>query len=154
MKLSKKTKYALKAMLLLAREYKQGPLLISDVAKREKIPRKFLEAILLTLKNRGLLQSKKGKGGGYFLDTSPTEVSIGSIVRIFEGPLAPTACASENAYTACAECNDDLPCGVRLVMQDVRNAIAHILDGTSLSDVIDHEDQMRKNRDGMLMYEI
>ncbi len=154
MKLSKKTKYALKAMLLLAREYKQGPLLISDVAKREKIPRKFLEAILLTLKNRGLLQSKKGKGGGYFLDTSPAEVSIGSIVRIFEGPLAPTACASASAYTACAECNDDLTCGVRLVMKDVRDAIAHILDGTNLSDVVDHEDRMRKKRDGMLMYEI
>ena len=87
--LSKKSKYALKALIVLAKEYGQGPVLISDIAQREDIPRKFLELILLELKNQGILQSKKGKGGGYFLGRPPHQVSVGHVIRVLEGPLAP-----------------------------------------------------------------
>ncbi len=92
--LSKKSKYALKAMMVLAKEYGQGPVLISDLAQREDIPRKFLELILLELKNQGLLQSKKGKGGGYFLRRDPQMISVGHIVRVLDGPIAPLPCVS------------------------------------------------------------
>jgi len=99
--LSKKSKYALKALMVLAKEYGQGPVLISDVAQRAGIPRKFLELILLELKNQGILQSKKGKGGGYFLAREPRAISVGHIIRILDGPIAPLPCVSKTAYMRC-----------------------------------------------------
>jgi len=134
--LSKKSKYALKAMLVLAKEYGQGPVLISDLARREAIPRKFLELILLELKNRGLLQSKKGKGGGYFLARDPQSISVGHIVRVLDGPIALLPCVSQTAYMRCRECRDERSCGIRLVMKQVRDASAKIMDSTSLADVL------------------
>src|SRR6202044_2433950 len=113
--LSKKSKYALKAMMVLAKEYGQGPVLISDLAQREGIPRKFLELILLELKNHGLLQSKKGKGGGYFLAKPPNTIAAGQIVRIVDGPIAPLPCVSRTAYMRCDECPDERTCPIRLV---------------------------------------
>jgi Rrf2 family protein len=115
--LSKKSKYALKAMMVLAKEYGQGPVLISDLAQREGIPRKFLELILLELKNQGLLQSKKGKGGGYFLRREPHLISVGHIVRVLDGPIAPLPCVSKTAYMRCRECRDERSCGIRIVMK-------------------------------------
>ena len=134
--LSKKTKYALKAMLVLAKEYGQGPVLISDIAQREAIPRKFLELILLELRNQGVLQSKKGKGGGYFLGRPPQQISVGQVVRILEGPLAPLPCVSKTAYMRCRECRDERTCGIRIVMKEVRDATAKILDSTTLEDML------------------
>ena len=99
--LSRKSKYALKAMVVLAKEHGQGPILIADIARRERIPRKFLETILLELRNRGVLQSRKGKGGGYFLSRSPRKVTLGEILRDIEGPLAPISCVSHTAYARC-----------------------------------------------------
>ena len=122
--LSKKSKYALKAMLVLAKEYGQGPVLISDMAQREGIPRKFLELILLELKNQGLLQSKKGKGGGYFLGREPHLISVGHIIRVLDGPIAPLPCVSKTAYMRCRECRDERSCGIRIVMKEVRDATA------------------------------
>ena len=87
---------------MLAKEYGQGPVLISEIARRETIPPKFLELILLELKNQGILQSKKGKGGGYFLSRTPQSVSVGQIVRIMEGPLAPLPCVSKTSLCAAA----------------------------------------------------
>ena len=143
--ISKKTKYGLQALLLLAREYGQGPLLISELAEREGIPKKFLEYILLQLKNAGLLQSQKGKGGGYALAKAPAEISVGQAVRILEGPLAPVPCVSVMAYQKCQECRDERTCGIRLVMIDVRDAMARILDHTSLQDMLQRsEDEARK----------
>src|SRR3954451_7453329 len=126
--ISKKTKYALKALIYLSREYDKGPILISDLARDERIPKKFLELILLALRNNGILQSKKGKGGGYYLGKSPKSVSMGQVIRILEGPLAPVPCVSETAYAACDECESEELCGIRMVMKDVRDAIAKILD--------------------------
>ena len=107
---------------------------INEVASLEKIPTKFLEQILLTLKNSGFLQSKRGMAGGYYLAKPPEEIMLGQIIRILDGPLAPIRCVSQMAYEPCG-CPDEKSCGLRMVMGDVRNAIANILDKTSLADV-------------------
>jgi len=134
--LSMKAKYGLRAMSVLAREYGLGPVLIADLSKKERIPRKFLESILLDLKRKGILRSKKGKGGGYLLSRAPAEVSIGELVRALDGPLALLPCVSQTAYRRCDECIDERTCGIRSVMKEVRDKTAEILDGTSLEDLI------------------
>ena len=134
--LSKKAKYALQAMILLAQEYDSGPVLIADLAERGRMPGKFLELILLSLKNHGLLQSRKGRGGGYSLGRPPDQITMGEVIRIVEGPLAPLPCVSKIAYHRCEECVDERTCGIRLVMKEVRDGIASILDGTTFDDVL------------------
>ena len=131
--ISKKSKYALRALFELAEKYEQGPVLISQLAERHRIPRKFLEAILLELTRNGLLQSKKGRGGGYVLGRKPGDITIGQIVRVLEGPLALVTCVSQTAYKPCDECLDEETCGIRLAMKEVRDATAHILDNTTLA---------------------
>ena len=116
---------------------------IREISQQEQIPAKFLEQILLALKNAGLLHSKMGVGGGYHLAKPPSEISLGSIVRVLDGPLAPVKCVSQMAYEPCG-CPDEETCGLRLVMGDVRNAIANLLDGTSLADVTQRVDAVRK----------
>jgi Rrf2 family protein len=127
----------------LSRAYGGGPLLIADMAAREAIPKKFLEQILLRLKAKGLVDSKKGKGGGYTLVRAPDKITLGEVIRLIEGPLAPLPCASETAYRKCDECVDDRFCGTRLVMREVRNAMAGILDRTTLADVCRRVDSAR-----------
>mgnify|MGYP001350196089 CR=1 FL=1 len=134
--ISMKTKYGLKALIYLARRYEQGPILIADLAREERIPKKFLENILLNLKNAGVLQSRKGRGGGYSLGRPPEKITFGQAIRLMEGPLAPVPCVSEMAYARCTECGSELSCGIRLVMKDVRDEMARILDGTTLADVL------------------
>lgn len=133
--LSRKARYALRALYALTADEARGPVLIADLADREHIPRKFLEAILLELKNAGILRSKKGKGGGYALARSPEQITMGQVIRTIDGPLAPLPCASERAYVKCEECTDDATCGTRQVMKKVRDAVAAILDSTTLADV-------------------
>ena len=133
--LSKKAKYAIKALLALADREGEEPMRIADLAREEQIPPKFLELILLGLKNNGMLQSRKGKGGGYLLARDPADIYLGQIVRMFDGPLAPVPCASQTAYVRCADCRSEAVCGVRLAMKEVRDATAKILDGTSLADL-------------------
>jgi Rrf2 family protein len=142
--ISRKTKYALNALVYLARQYQKGPVLISEIAESERIPRKFLEQILLDLKNNGILQSKKGKGGGYFLRRPPREIIIGKVVRLFDGPLAPVSCVSQTAYHRCGECRDENACGIRAVMKDVRDAMAGILDKTTLEDTLQRATNMEQ----------
>lgn len=134
--LSRKSKYALKALAVLAKEYGQGPVLISDMAQRDEIPRKFLEIILLELKNAGMLQSRKGKGGGYSLGRPPHQITLGHVIRVLDGPLAPLPCVSRTAYVRCRECRDERTCGIRMVMKEVRDATAQILDATTLADML------------------
>jgi Rrf2 family protein len=131
--LSRKAKYAIKALLALADNEHEEPMRIADLARTEQIPPKFLELILLGLKNHGILQSRKGKGGGYLLARDPGEIYLGQIVRLFDGPLAPVPCASQTAYVPCADCRNEAVCGVHLAMKEVRDATARILDGTSLA---------------------
>ena len=129
--LSNKGKYGLKAMIHLARF--EGPCLAAEIAAQNQIPRKFLDAILLELRNAGILSSKKGKGGGYHLARPADKITAGQIIRILDGPLAPIACASRTAYRKCTDCPDENACGVRDLMLDVRDAMALILDRTSIA---------------------
>src|ERR1043165_9281191 len=133
--LSKKAKYGLKAMTVLAREYGNGPLLIEEIAKREQIPVKFLELILLDLKKKGFLQSKKGKGGGYYLNKLPETISVGALIRALDGPLALLPCVSQMAYERCEECPDEESCGIRMVFKDVRDSTAQILERITLAEM-------------------
>jgi Rrf2 family protein len=133
--LSRKSKYGLKALLVLAEKAGTEPVLISALADRDAIPKKFLEAILLELKRHGVVQSRKGKGGGYFLRRRPAEISFGEVIRVLDGPLAAVPCVSQMAYMKCTDCVDEPTCGVRLAMKEVRDATAHILDNTTLADV-------------------
>ncbi len=135
--LSKRGKYALRALYCLGREYGKGPILIATIAATEQIPKKFLELILLQMRDRGIVASKKGKGGGYALAKPPEQITLGSIIRIIDGPLAPLPCASETAFRKCDECVDEKRCGTKLVMRQVRDAMSAILDHTTIADVND-----------------
>jgi Rrf2 family protein len=154
--LSKRTQYSLRAMYALARGYGKGPVLISTLADEEAIPKKFLEQILLALKSSGLVESKKGKGGGYSLVRSPEKITVADVIRLMEGPLAPLPCASETRFRKCDECVDIETGGTRIVMRQVRDAIADILDSTTLADVIAKVDEARhpQGEPEVLMYEI
>jgi Rrf2 family protein len=138
MRLSKRGEYGIRAMIVLADVPDDSEpnqmLQIKDISQRENIPAKFLEQILLALKNAGLLQSRMGFGGGYFLARPAAEINLGQIVRVLDGPLAPVRCVSRMAYQPC-DCPDEKTCGLRMVMGDVRDAIANILDNTSLEDI-------------------
>jgi Rrf2 family protein len=133
--LSSKGKYGLKALLHLADEEGAGSLLIADIAAKNQMPKKFLDAILLELKNAGFLHSKKGRGGGYVLAKPASRIMLGDVVRTLDGPLAPIPCASRTAYRRCDDCNDASVCRIRALMLDVRDAVARILDETSLADL-------------------
>jgi Rrf2 family protein len=136
--LSKKTQYGLKALGYLALKYGEGPVLISEIAKKKKIPVKFLESILLQLKNRGILESKKGKGGGYFLVNSPKKTTLAVAIRIVDGPIAMIPCVSLNFYQKCKDCTE-ATCGLNKVMSYTRDATLKILEKKTLYDLIDDE---------------
>lgn len=149
MKLSKKGEYALRALieLGLAAEVKRELVQVSELAEKEHMPVKFLEQIMQTLKGEGIVKSQRGKFGGYALAKPAREITIGSIVRFIDGPLAPIGCVSQTAYEKCS-CPDEVHCGLRMLMLDVRNAISGILDRYSLADVV--EVTLRKlKRDGL-----
>jgi len=129
-------------------------MLIADLAARENIPRKFLETILLELKNAGVLHSKKGKGGGYALAKNPAEIVLGDVIRVIDGPLAPIPCVSEHAYVRCEECVDEATCGTRLVMKQVRDAIAQILDNTTLASALEQSARARRQSLTQVTYAI
>jgi Rrf2 family protein len=134
--LSKKTQYGLKALGYLAAKYGEGPVLISEIAQIKKIPIKFLETILLQLKNKGILESKKGKGGGYYLAHSPKKTTLAVAIRIVDGPIAMIPCVSKNFYKKCDDCND-ATCGLRKTMLWTRDATLKILEKKTLFDLID-----------------
>jgi Rrf2 family protein len=138
--LSKKSKYAIKALIALAEHGREEPMRIADLAREQQIPPKFLELILLELRNQGFLRSRKGKGGGYLLARDPGTIYLGQIVRMFDGPLAPVPCASQTAYVPCSDCRNEAICGVHLAMKEVRDATARILDGTSLGKLLQQID--------------
>jgi Rrf2 family protein len=146
-RLSKRGEYGLRAMILLAEPSAPGNapsmMQIKDIALREQISAKFLEQILLALKNAGMLHSKMGIGGGYYLARPAREITLGQIFRVLDGPVAPVKCVSQMAYESCG-CPDEETCGLRLVMGDVRNAISDILDRTSLADVSKRQQSVRK----------
>jgi Rrf2 family protein len=133
--LSKKAKYALKALLFLSKNTDRGAILIAEISETEGIPKKFLENILLELKKQGILQSKRGKDGGYFLGKTTDKIIIGHVVRIIDGPLAPIPCVSKMAYRRCDECIDEKTCEIRNLFLQVRDATIEILDNTTLKQL-------------------
>src|ERR1700742_1187130 len=138
MKLSKRGEYALRALIDFGIAYELGrPLLkIGELVEKERLPVKFLEQILTQLRGAGYIETKRGKAGGYFLAKPPKEISLGQVIRLIDGPLAPISCVSVTAYERCT-CPDEAHCGLRMLMLDVRNAIARILDRYVLGDVVD-----------------
>jgi Rrf2 family protein len=138
--LTKKGKYGLKALVHLARSEPGKAVQVAEIAARETISKKFLDAIMRDLKNAGFVRSWKGPGGGFALSRSPSDIVVGAVVRALDGPLAPIACASRTAYQPCDDCADLSTCAVRIVMTEVRNAIAGVLDGTTLADLLARSD--------------
>lgn len=132
--LSQKARYALKAMLALARAGGDEPMLIGDIAEAENVPKKFLELILLDLKKRGLVHSMRGRSGGYVLGKPPADISFAEIIRIIDGPLALAPCASRTAFRKCDDCEDVETCAIRKVLVHVRDSTADILEGRTLAD--------------------
>ncbi|MBZ0244904.1 MAG: Rrf2 family transcriptional regulator [Cyclobacteriaceae bacterium] len=140
--LSKKCKYAIHALVYLARRYQQGPVHIHEIADREKIPKKFLEAILLELRKAKILQSKKGKGGGYYLLKKPEEVNLMEIIRLMDGAIAMLPCVSLNYYESCEECKDEEACSIRIAFVGVRDETLRILAGSTLDKMVANNPQL------------
>jgi Rrf2 family protein len=133
--LSKKTQYAFKALIYLTERAGKGPVLISEIAEKKTIPLKFLENILLELKKAGVLESKKGKGGGYYFAMDPRKVSLAKVMRLLDGPIALLPCVSLNFYKKCDDC-DELVCGLNKMMVQVRDATLKILEEKTLADIL------------------
>lgn len=138
MKLSKRAEYGLRALINLgiAQELGRDRISISELAACDNLPLKFVEQILMQLREAGYVDSKRGKFGGYFICKPVSEIRMGELVRLLDGPLAPISCASQTAYQKCS-CPDETHCGLRMLMIDVRNAMANILDRYSLADVVE-----------------
>lgn len=134
--LSKKTQYAFKALMYMAQAEKEGPILIAEISRKKKIPLKFLENILLELKNVGILDSKKGKGGGYFLKQDPSKVKMATIIRLVNGPISMLPCVSLYFYERCKNCNEK-KCALHDIMIEVRDATLQVVDNRTLLDLID-----------------
>jgi len=133
--LSKKTQYAFRALTHLVENYNKGPVLISEISKKKKIPLKFLENILLELKKAGILESKKGKGGGYFLKAHPSKTHVANVIRVVDGPISMLPCVSLYFYERCKNC-DERYCGLHDVMEKVSDATLNILEKRTLQDLV------------------
>lgn len=133
--LSMKSQYAFKALSYLTLKFNEGPVLISEIAKKKKIPLKFLENILLELKKAGILDSKKGKGGGYFLKQRPEKVKVATVIRLINGPIAMLPCVSLYFYERCKNC-DEKKCGLHDMMLEVRDATLQIVENRTLKDLV------------------
>ena len=134
--LSQKSKYALRALVVLARKPSGEMVVVGEIAEQQNVPHKFLELILLELRKHGILFSQRGRNGGYTLARPIEAITFGEVIRIMDGPLAPLPCASVAGYRRCVDCQDERTCEIRRVMCSVRNAVTEILDNTSLADAI------------------
>ncbi|MGB3798479.1 MAG: Rrf2 family transcriptional regulator, partial [Lewinella sp.] len=142
--LSKKSKYAINALVYLARYEEDQPISVSRIAEDRHIPLKFLEAILTELKNARILKSKKGKYGGYSLNGSPEEIDLAQVVRLFDGAIALLPCVTHDYYEPCEECIDEETCGIRQVALEIRNATVARLKGATLASILERERKMRE----------
>jgi Rrf2 family protein len=140
--LSKKCKYAIHALIYLAERFEQGPVHIQEISEKQKIPKKFLEAILLELRNAKILHSKKGKGGGYYLHKKPEEVNMIDIIRHMDGAIAMLSCVSLNYYEHCDECQDEVTCGIRDAFVQVRDQTLKVLEKSTLAHILKRQKQL------------
>ena len=134
--LSKKTRYAMLALTKLAKEYGKGAILISEIAQSENLPQRFLENILQELKKLGIVSSRQGKSGGYYLAHDPQEIKLVTVIRHFEGTIAMMYCISEKAYQPCEFCKDETTCQIRKVFKEIRDTTYGILSKTTLKELI------------------
>ena len=139
--LSQKAQYAFRALTYLVNHYDKGPVLISEIAESKTIPLKFLENILLQLKKADILESKKGKGGGYYLKTHPSKTSVANVVRIVDGPIAMLPCVSLYFYQKCKNC-DETNCGLHSIMESVRDATLGVLENKTLQDLAEGQESL------------
>ncbi|MDH5599090.1 MAG: Rrf2 family transcriptional regulator [Cyclobacteriaceae bacterium] len=142
--LSKKSKYAIHALVFLAEKAGQGPVSIQEIADAQKIPKRFLENILIELKKGKILHSKKGKMGGYYLGKSPDDINMMDIIRITNGAIAMLPCVSLNFYESCDECIDEDLCGIRHVFIDIRDATLKILSESTLTKFLEKQKKLKK----------
>ncbi|MBL7832964.1 MAG: Rrf2 family transcriptional regulator [Cyclobacteriaceae bacterium] len=142
--LSKKCKYAIHALVYLAERHGQGPVQIGEIADQQKIPKKFLEAILLELRNGRILNSKKGKGGGYYLQRNPEEINLTEVIRLTNGPIALLPCVSLNFYESCEECVNEKNCTIRTTFLTIRDETLKILSESNLSALVKKQKKDRK----------
>lgn len=152
--LTRKAKYALKAMLVLAAKAPGEAVLIGTLAKEAGVPKKFLELILLELRNAGILQSKRGKAGGYMLGIPAKDITVGAVIRSVDGPMAPVPCLSKTAYRRCEDCVDEGECGVRLALREAYQASLAILERTSLESTLELMALAHRSVDLSPMYNI
>ena len=153
MRLSKKGEYALRALIELALHADQGIIQSQALATKENIPAKFLEQILFALKNAGILHSRRGAGGGYTLSRPAEQITLGEVIRLIDGPLAPIRCASKTAPERCT-CPDESTCGLRQLMLEVRDAISDIVDHTTLADVCERTRELQEQKQVVPLYTI
>jgi len=134
--LSKKTKYAFHALSYLAENQEKGAILIQEIATSKNISQKFLESILLDLKKAGILGSKKGKGGGYYLLKKPEEITLAKVIRLLNGPIAWLPCVSLNFYEKCADCPNEATCNMHIIMCQVRDQTLQVVENKTVLDLI------------------
>lgn len=137
--LSKKAKYAINALVYLAQQPQNEPVQIRTIAETENISRKFLESILLVLRNAGMVNSKKGKDGGYYISLTPEEINMAEVMRIFDGPIALLPCVTHKYYQKCQECKDEIHCGIRDIFSDVRRETVRMLKDATLAEIIQRQ---------------
>jgi Rrf2 family protein len=133
--LSKKAQYAIKALEYLAIRYTEGPVLISEIAEKKQIPLKFLETILLELRKADILESKKGKGGGYLLKESPDQTTVANVLRVIDGPISMLPCVSLYFYKPCETCDPD-QCRIKDMFAEARDAVLDVLEKKTLQDLL------------------
>lgn len=144
--ITKKSKYAIKALIYLAKQEPKHPVLIEDIAHDEKIPKKFLEAILLELRKAGMLGSKKGKGGGYYLLKTAEEINMAEVLRLFDGPIALVPCVAHKYYEPCEECIDEITCPIREVFRIIREQTVATLKDNSFAELLTKEKKLKRYR--------
>jgi Rrf2 family protein len=144
--LSKKTKYAINALVYLAKNNSDNPIPVGQISNDQNIPHKFLEAILLDLKNARILNSKKGKSGGYSLNKLPVEIDMAEIMRLFDGAVALLPCVTYRFYERCEECIDEDTCGIREVFLEIRNETVERLKNATLEDIIQREERLLSSK--------
>lgn len=141
--LSKKTKYAINALVYLAKHQENSPIPIGQIAEKQNIPHKFLETILLDLKNARILNSKKGKYGGYYLNQRPEQIHMAEIMRLFDGAVALVPCVTYRFYERCEECIDEKNCGIRQVFMEIRNETVRRLKNATLANILERENDLK-----------
>ena len=142
--ITKKSKYAIKALIYLAKQPPKEPILIESISTDERIPRKFLEAILLELRKAGYLGSKKGKGGGYYLIKSPEDINMAEVMRLFDGAIALVPCVAHKYYEPCEECIDEISCPIREVFRTIREQTVATLKKNSFGKLVESEKELKK----------